>query len=238
MARIAISYRREDTGWITGRIFDRLKNYYEDAANTASKEKSVVFLDYDERQSALTFEIISNGLLTTAVFLSRSLVQTGWGMMGPEKRGSAEAMIGFVSKLRSPQKNIPVIPTLIDRTPMPSKEALPEDLRDLVYRQAAVIDTQIDFNSHIERLIRQIDQLVGEPYAATDRPSRLRQTHPRRSCVPLRTGIIYGLAALAICVAAIAAWLLSQSLSECHLHTPATAAQIWVTPSTPVKIWV
>ena len=47
MARIAISYRREDTGWITGRIFDRLKNHYEDATNTASKEKSIVFLDYD-----------------------------------------------------------------------------------------------------------------------------------------------------------------------------------------------
>jgi hypothetical protein len=29
MAGIAISYRREDTGWITGRIFDRLKAHYE-----------------------------------------------------------------------------------------------------------------------------------------------------------------------------------------------------------------
>ena len=29
MAGIAISYRREDTGWITGRIFDRLKSHYE-----------------------------------------------------------------------------------------------------------------------------------------------------------------------------------------------------------------
>ena len=46
---------------------------------------------------------------------------------------------------------------------MPSKDPLPEDVRDLVYRQAAVIDTQIDFNPHMERLIRQIDQLVGEP---------------------------------------------------------------------------
>ena len=49
---------------------------------------------------------------------------------------------------------------------MPSKDALPENVRDLVYRQAAVIDTQIDFNPDMERLIRQIGQLVGEPDVA------------------------------------------------------------------------
>lgn len=43
------------------------------------------------------------------------------------------------------KKNIPVIPVLIDRTPLPSKDLLPEELRDLVYRQAAIIDSQIEF---------------------------------------------------------------------------------------------
>jgi hypothetical protein len=57
--------------------------------------------------------------------------------------------------------HIPVVPVLIDRTPMPTVDMLPEGIRDLVYRQAAVIDTQLDFNSHIDRLIREIDRLLG-----------------------------------------------------------------------------
>jgi hypothetical protein len=54
MARIAISYRREDSGWITGRIFDRLKNHYEDATG-ASTEEPVVFLDYDSTPVGVDF---------------------------------------------------------------------------------------------------------------------------------------------------------------------------------------
>jgi hypothetical protein len=66
--------------------------------------------------------------------------------------------------------NIPVVPILIDRTPMPTVDMLPEGMRELVYRQAAVIDTQLDFNSHIDRLVREIDRLLG--IAAPRRRSR------------------------------------------------------------------
>jgi len=55
MARIAISYRREDSGWITGRIFDRLKNHYEDATGAAPNEEPVVFLDYDSTPVGVDF---------------------------------------------------------------------------------------------------------------------------------------------------------------------------------------
>ena len=57
-------------------------------------------------------------------------------------------------------KNIPVIPVLIDRTPLPKPNELPEDLRAFAYRQAANIDTGVDFQSHVDRLIRAIDQLL------------------------------------------------------------------------------
>jgi hypothetical protein len=62
MAGIAISYRREDTGWITGRIFDRLKNHYENPANADSKEKSVVFLDYDSTPVGVDFRNYIKGI--------------------------------------------------------------------------------------------------------------------------------------------------------------------------------
>jgi hypothetical protein len=164
VARIAISYRREDTGWITGRIFDRLKNHYEGTANTASKPKAVVFLDYDSTPVGVDFreyikQAFDNCDVLVAVIGPHWVGDDGTGKTRLD-RADDWVRIEVETALR---KNIPVIPVLIDRTPMPSKESLPGDVRDLVYRQAAVIDTQLDFDPHMERLIRQIDQLTGEP---------------------------------------------------------------------------
>ena len=205
MARIAISYRREDTGWITGRIFDRLKLIMRTRQTPLPKRSPSCSWIMIRRQSALTFEIISNGLLTTAMFLSRSLVLTGWGMMGPEKRGSAAAMIGSVSKLRQPSKKHSGN-SCPDRPHADAEQnSLPEDVRDLVYRQAAVIDTQIDFNPHMERLIRQIDQLVGEP-------SRSRPATPWIWKVAVISGLFITSFVLAALVAA-------PLLQGCTLHS-------------------
>jgi hypothetical protein len=119
------------------------------------------------------------------------------------------------------KKNIPVVPVLIDRTPMPSKDALPEEVRDLVYRQAAVIDTQIDFNSHMDRLIRQIDRLLGVQSTNVKVPPAFAGTFgeldndrsstktPTGSIYPkiLRPGFAYTLAFISICIAAVALWI-------------------------------
>jgi hypothetical protein len=61
MAGIAISYRREDTGWITGRIFDRLKDYYERTTDKKN-DKSIVFLDYDSTPVGVDFRKYIKGV--------------------------------------------------------------------------------------------------------------------------------------------------------------------------------
>src|SRR5260370_36154787 len=61
MAGIAISYRREDTGWITGRIFDRLKDYYERSTDKKNDE-SIVFLDYDSTPVGVDFRKYIKGV--------------------------------------------------------------------------------------------------------------------------------------------------------------------------------
>src|SRR5262249_5772502 len=57
-------------------------------------------------------------------------------------------------------KKIPVIPILIDRTPLPKPNELPEALREFAYRQATNIDTGVDFQSQMDRLIRSMDELL------------------------------------------------------------------------------
>jgi len=69
MAGIAISYRREDTAWITGRMFDRLKYHYEQAENKETGEKPVVFLDYDSTPVGLDFREYIKGVVDHADIL-------------------------------------------------------------------------------------------------------------------------------------------------------------------------
>jgi hypothetical protein len=55
MTGIAISYRREDTAWITGRIFDRLKDHYEGSGRRDGSNNAVVFMDYDSMPVGVDF---------------------------------------------------------------------------------------------------------------------------------------------------------------------------------------
>jgi hypothetical protein len=162
MAGIAISYRREDTGWITGRIFDRLKDYYEKPGRPGFQEKSIVFMDYDSTPIGIDFRNYIKDVLDNCDIL---LAVIGPHWAGDDEHGRSRIMqdgdwvrIEIEIALK---KNIPVVPVLIDRTSLPPAGALPEGIRDLIYRQAATVNTQIDFNSHIERLIREIDRLTG-----------------------------------------------------------------------------
>jgi hypothetical protein len=58
------------------------------------------------------------------------------------------------------QRGIPVIPVLVDKTPMPMQDTLPNDLKPLVFRNALMLDTGIDFHHHADRLINGIRSLL------------------------------------------------------------------------------
>jgi len=168
MAGIAISYRRGDTGWITGRIFDRLKEHYQNAEKSGRGDQPILFMDYDSTPVGADFRNYIKGVLNSCDVL---LAVIGPRWEGNDEQGKPRILqdsdwvrIEIETALT---KNIPIIPILIDRTPMPRADMLPQGLRDLAYRQAATVDTQVDFNSHIERLIREIDRILGIKAAPT-----------------------------------------------------------------------
>ena len=70
-------------------------------------------------------------------------------------------------------RDIPVVPLLVDRATMPREADLPEGLKALTYRQAAVIRTEPDFDVQVDRLIHSLERLVGqnETETALKRPS-------------------------------------------------------------------
>jgi len=87
---------------------------------------------------------------------------------------------------------------------LPRADLLPEGLRDLIYRQAATVDTQIDFNSHIERLIREIDRLNDLKSANTRAVQPSHLVSISKSWQSLRPKTSYALVLAFLCGLAIA----------------------------------
>jgi TIR domain len=180
MARVAISYRREDSAGITGRIFDRLNEHYR---GYDADGHGIVFMDYDSIPIGIDFRQHIRKALDTCDVL---LVIIGPRWVGDDHAGGNRIMQSTdwvrIEVETALKKEIPVVPVLIDRTPMPDAEKLPEALRDLAYRQAVVIDSQIDFNAHVERLTRQLDTILKltPPVRAKQGPGRDGKSPPGR----------------------------------------------------------
>jgi hypothetical protein len=170
MANIFISYRREDTQGIAGRIFDELKGHY---------GKENVFIDIYRMQVGSDFrDQIYKALDTCDVFIA--LVGPRWLMPDSRRvRISNENDWVHIEIAAALAKKVPLVPLLIDGTKMPHPEELPEDIRNFVFRAALNLDTGIDFENHIQRLIMSLDRILTS--GATARPIGTRglPSHPK-----------------------------------------------------------
>jgi hypothetical protein len=86
--------------------------------------------------------------------------------------------IELASALR---RDIPVIPVLVRGAKMPHVEQLPEDLKELAYRNAVEL-THARWKSDVQVLIRALRAVVGEPLASDTeegkKPGNLREEQP------------------------------------------------------------
>jgi adenylate cyclase len=152
MLKIVISYRRRDTGAITGRIFDRLVAHY---------GRDAVFLDIDNIPPGIDFRAhITDALAQCDILLA--MVGPNWaGRSGRARRARIDDENDFVriEVETALQRCIPVIPVLLASSKMPSADQVPEGLKEFVYRQAVWVDPGRDFEHHVNRLMREIDRI-------------------------------------------------------------------------------
>jgi hypothetical protein len=149
---IAISYRREDSSPVTGRLYDRLR---------AEFGRRNVFMDFDSIPFGVDFrDKIKHTLERARVVIA--VVGPSWaGSRDPGKRRIDDPTDFVRMEIAAAlQRGIPVIPVLLDNTVMPSVEDLPEELRPFAYRNALILDTGVDFHHHADRLIAGIHELV------------------------------------------------------------------------------
>src|SRR4029077_14884876 len=170
---IAISYRREDSLPIAGRLYDRLQ---------AKFGKQNVFMDFDSIRPGLDFrEQIKQTIEGANLVIA--MIGPHWAGEQPNASRRIDDPDDFVRlEIAYALKcGIPVIPVLINNTPLPKRENLPPDIEGLVFRHALPLDSGLDFHQHTDRLISGICDVLP----SDKKPGVRRGLRPARENEPL-----------------------------------------------------
>jgi len=146
--KIFISYRRTDTADFTVALYNQLLDYF---------REDMIFKDINTIQPGQQFaEVLEAALDSCAVVL----VVIGPGWVGKESNRLMEEGDWVRQEIAvALQRNLRVVPILVNGTKMPAKDQLPPDLHGLTKRQAHPIDNQ-RFEYDVERLCLAIKDLV------------------------------------------------------------------------------
>ena len=146
---IFISYRRDDSADITGRIYDRLVQHF--SRDTVFKDVDSIPLGIDFRQH-----------LEAALSQCRVLL----AVMGERWSGTDAATAK--RRIDDPSdhvrlelelalaRNIPVIPVLVRNFSIPAPDKFPHSLQSLAYRNGINVRPDPDFHGDMDRLIKGI----------------------------------------------------------------------------------
>jgi uncharacterized membrane protein HdeD (DUF308 family) len=152
VAIIIISYRREDTELMVGRICDRLRDHF---------GRDSVMMDIDSIPYGLDFrKHIKEALKRCDVMLA--VMGPRWTAVSEDGRSRLADETDWIRiEIEAAlAKDIPVIPVLVNGAAMPRPKDLPETMQDLAFRQAAPLDMRRDFHAHMDRLIGVMDELL------------------------------------------------------------------------------
>ena len=144
---VFISYRRGDAGDVVGRIYDRLVERF---------GRPNVFKDVDSIPLGVDFRShLSESVGKCRVLIA--VISRGWLQQSDGERRISEANDFVRIEVEAAlQRNIPVIPVLVQGAALPKENELPATLKELAYRNATVVRADPDFHADIARLIEGI----------------------------------------------------------------------------------
>ncbi len=151
---VFISYRREDSGGYAGRIYDRLRSRL---------GQDTVFFDVDAIPPGRDFvEVLSERVGKCDALIA--IIGRHWASsVDGESRRRLDDPNDFVRiEIEAAlERNVPVIPVLVDGAALPQAAELPDGLKKLVRRQAIEISLT-RFDSDAERLTDALSQIEDD----------------------------------------------------------------------------
>lgn len=147
--KIFLSYRREDSADVSGRIYDRL---------TQAFEKAQVFKDVDSIPLGLDFrkhlqQTVTNCDVVLVVVGDRWL--TASTTNGKRRLDDPKDFVRIELETAL-QREIPVIPVLVRGASVPEETELPPTLSTLAYRNGIAVRSDPDFHRDMDRLIQSL----------------------------------------------------------------------------------
>ncbi|GAB4520903.1 MAG: hypothetical protein OHK0046_31610 [Anaerolineae bacterium] len=165
MVKIFISYRRVDSQYVTDSIYEHMTRHF---------GKDNVFLDVGSIPFGVDFrKYLSDQIATHDVVLV--IIGSEWAKIMKERAQQENDFVRIEIENALKQDKL-VIPVLVMNATMPDFSELPESVKDLQWRNSAVIRRQPDLESDCTRLaggIRQVIQSVGQATPVTQKPTSL-----------------------------------------------------------------
>jgi hypothetical protein len=151
VAKVFISYRRHDAKYQARMVYNAFR---------AVLPRESIFMDVDSIPLGADFVEVLEGWVERCEVLV-ALIGSGWAdAIDPKtsrKRLENDTDFVRIEIRQALKRGIPVVPVLLDGTPMPEPEDLPDDLKKLVRRQAEFVDFRT-FDADVERLIKKLSQ--------------------------------------------------------------------------------
>jgi formylglycine-generating enzyme len=146
--RVFISYRRSETGWAARAVFERLWREF----------PGRVFIDLETIALGADFTLeLDHHLEHCEAMLA--LLRPRWLQEMKDRTDHGEPDYARLEVARALLKSIPVVPVLLDNTPMPKRRDLPADLQALTVRNGLPIvhDT---FEAQMIRVVQEVRRVL------------------------------------------------------------------------------
>jgi hypothetical protein len=186
MSKILISYRREDSADVTGRIDDRLVQQF---------GREAVFVDVDSIPFGVDFrKHLDEQVAKCDVFLA--VIGPDWvGTKDGEGKSRLEDSRDFVRiEVESALKReIPIIPVLVRGAKIPDPVRLPVSVQELSYRHGLDVRSGTDFHRDLDRLIAYLKQQIpgfSDPQPEPDIPANTAQKKTKPSAPPVPVDMV------------------------------------------------
>jgi hypothetical protein len=235
---IFISYRRDDTEGEAGRLYD-------DLARTFGEDS--VFMDVAGINPGMDFrKAIDDNVATCGVLLA--MIGPNWATIANsagERRLDDPNDFVRLEVGSALARNIAVIPVLVHDAKMPRPENLPDNLKDLAYRNNVEI-THARWNSDVQLLTKVLGQYVSSSSATNTEP--VHATVPVQLPPPnapagqpataksSKTGLIAGGAALIVLLGLAAFFAMHHSGSVAPAPIAPAPVSTQTSPASPAAV--
>lgn len=155
MSKIFISYRRADSRKDAGRIYDRL---------VAEFGRENVFKDVDNIPPGSDFRT-EIALAVNQCDVLLAIIGQKWlnalDDVGNRRLDNPNDYVRLEIEAGLRRHNCLIVPVLVDGAAMPGSTDLPDTLRELAFKNAAIVRDDPDFNRDVTRLISDLQQYLS-----------------------------------------------------------------------------